>query len=81
LTKGIKSKKSPTLSAHNSFIKNPNDAKFESILIFLKRYTTLMLEVFRFETYIIKTEGLEVGPIWQYSQRHVLHYELHGLFS
>ena len=43
LTKGIKSQKSPTSSAHNSFIKNPNDAKFKSILIVLKRYTMLML--------------------------------------
>ena len=42
-TKCIERQKSPTSSAHNSFIKNPNDAKYKSILIFLKRYTILML--------------------------------------
>ena len=62
--KGIKSQKSPTSSAHNVFIKNPNDAKYRSILIGLKRYTTLMLEVFPFEACITKIEGLEVGPFW-----------------
>ena len=61
--KGIKSQKSPTSSAHNSFIKNPNYAKFKSILIFLKISTTFMLEVFPFEACIIKTEGLESWPI------------------
>ena len=63
-TKCIESQKSPTSSAHNSFIKIPNDAKFKSILIVLKRYTTLMLEVFLFGACIIKTEGLEVGLFW-----------------
>ena len=53
--KCIKSQKSPTSSAHNSSIKNPNDGKFKSILIVLKRSTTLVLEVFPLEACIIKT--------------------------
>ena len=63
-TKCIERQKSPTSSAHNVFIKNPNDAKFKSILIVLKRSKTFMLEVFSFEACIIKTEGLEVGSFW-----------------
>ena len=61
-TKCIERQKSPTSSAHNSFIKNSNDAKRKSILIVLKRSTTLMLESFSFEAFIIKTEGLEHWP-------------------
>ena len=80
-TKCIERQKSPTSSAHNVLIKIPNDANFKSILIALKRSTTFMLEVFPFEAWIIKIEGLAVVSIWQNSQRHVLHYELHGLFS
>ena len=79
--KCIKRQNSPTSSAHNFFIKTPNDANFKSILIVLKIYTTLMLEVFPFGVCIIKLEGLEVGSFWQISQRHILCIELHGLFS
>ena len=72
----LKGKKSPTSSAHNSFIKTPNDAKFESIFIVLKRYTTFMLEVFSFEVFIIKTEGLEHWPNLETLPFHVLHLAL-----
>ena len=61
-TKVIEMWKSPTSSAHNFLIKNPNDAKFKSILIFLEISTTFVLEVFPFEACIIKTEGLENWP-------------------
>ena len=76
LTKCIKRQKSPTSSAHNSFIKNPNDAKFKSILSVLKRSTTLILEVFSFEACIIKTEGLEHWPNLETLHWHVLHITL-----
>jgi hypothetical protein len=45
-------------------MENPNDAKFESKLIVLKRSTTLMLVAFPFEAFIIETEGLEVACFW-----------------
>ena len=47
-TKCIEMWKSPTSSAHNFFIKNPNDAKCKFNFIVLKISTTLMLEVFSF---------------------------------
>ena len=71
LAKGIKSQKSPTSSAHNSFIKNTNYAKCKSIFIVSKRSTTLMLEVFPFGACIIKTEGLESWPILETLPWHV----------
>ena len=58
-TKVIEMWKSPTSSAHNFLIKNPNDAKFKSKLIFLKICITLTLKVFSFETCIMKTEGFD----------------------
>jgi hypothetical protein len=61
-TKCIERQKSPTSSAHNVFIKNPNDEKFKSILSVLKRSITLMLEIFPFEACTIKTGGLEHWP-------------------
>ena len=61
--------KSPTSSAHNVLIKNPNDAKFKSKFIFLKLYTTLMFEVLSFEACIIETEGLEDAWFWQNFQK------------
>ena len=63
-TKTIECEKSPTSSAHNFLIKNPNDARFKSKLIFLKICTTFMLKVLSFEACIIETEGLEVGPFF-----------------
>ena len=74
--KCIEMEKSPTSSAHNSFIKNPNDAKFRSIFIFLRRSTTLMLEVVSFEVFIIETEGLEHWPNLETLPFHVLHFAL-----
>jgi hypothetical protein len=59
LTKAIEFEKCPTSSAHNFLMKTPNDAQFESKLIILKRSTTLMLEVFPFET-----KGLEDACFW-----------------
>ena len=80
-TKCIERQKSPTSSAHNFFIKNPNDAKFKSKLLSLKISTTLMFKVLSFEAWIIETKGLEVGPFWQNSHTHVLHLELYYQFS
>ena len=74
--KCIERQKSPTSSAHNSFIKNPNDAKFKSIFIVLKISTTLMLEVFSFGACIIKIEGLELCPNLETLHWHVLHLAL-----
>ena len=54
-TKCIEMWKSPTSSAHNFFIKNPNDANFKSILIALKRSTTSMLKIVSFGAFIIET--------------------------
>ena len=44
--------RSPTSTAHNFLKKNPNDAKFISKFIVLKRSTTFMLEVFSFEAFL-----------------------------
>ena len=63
--KCIKRQKSPTSSSHNFFIKNPNDAKFKSILIVLKRYKTLILEVFHLKFASSKQRGLNIGQIWK----------------
>ena len=75
-TKCIEMWKSPTSSAHNFFIKNPNDAKFKSKLIFLKRYTTFMLKILSFGAFIIEIEGLEHWPNLETSLMHVLHHTL-----
>jgi hypothetical protein len=64
-TKTIEFEKCPTSSAHNFLIKNSNYAKFKSKLIIFKISTTLMLEIFPFETCIIETKGLEVDHYWQ----------------
>ena len=80
-TKAIESWKSPTSSAHNFLIKNPNGAQFKSKFIVLKRSITFKLKVFPFEAFIIETEGLEVGHFWQNFQIHVLYIKLHGQFS
>ena len=77
----LKGKTSPTSSAHNFFIKNPNDEKCKSKLIALKIYTTLMLEVLSFGAFITETEVLEVWPFLKFSHVHVLHPTLHDQFS
>ena len=74
--KCVKRQKSPTSSAHNVFIKNPNNVKFKSILIVLEIFTTLTLEVFSFGACIIKTEGLEHWPNLVTLPLHVLHLAL-----
>ena len=63
--KPLKCEKCPTSSAHTFLIKNPNDAKFKSKFIILKRSKTLKMEVFPFEACINETEGLEVAWFWQ----------------
>ena len=68
-TKTIESWKSPTSSAHNFLIKNPNDAKCKSKLIILKISTTLMLEVFHLRLASLKQKGLKLvlfGKFFKY---------------
>ena len=80
-TKCIERQKSPTSSAHNAFIKNPNDAKFKSKLIVLKISTTFMFKILSFRACIIETEGLEHWPNLETSYMHVLHPTLQVQFS
>jgi hypothetical protein len=72
-TKVIEMEKSPTSSAHNFFIKNPNDANCKSKFIVLKISTTFMLKVLTFGAFFIETEGLEHWPNLETSLLHVLH--------
>ena len=57
--KSLNLKKYLTSNTHNVVIENPNDAKFESKLITVKGSTTVMLKVFPFEAFIMKTEGFD----------------------
>ncbi|KAI5416761.1 hypothetical protein KIW84_041688 [Lathyrus oleraceus] len=56
--KSLNLKKYPTSNAHNFFIENPNYAKFESKLIILKRFTTLMWRFFHLKLASCKQRGL-----------------------
>ena len=57
-------KKYPTSNAHNFVIENPNDSKFKSILILLRRSTTFMLEIVSFEACIMREEGFDQACFW-----------------
>ena len=57
-------KKYPTSNAHNFVIENPNDAKFESRLTNLKRYTIFMLGMYSFEAFIMRIEGFDQACFW-----------------